>query len=81
MYQVRVTKLSDNKNAMRTESIEGEAQNLPEIGKSFVVIGEGLEFGHRLFNTSMVQNIEERDNKLIIKTLNSLYQVEILNKE
>lgn len=80
MYQVRVTKLSDNKNAMRTTSLEGETEHLPQIGKSFVVVGEGLEFGQRLFNTSMVQNIEERDNKTIIKTLNSLYQVEILNK-
>lgn len=82
MYVVRITKLSDNINKMRTSEMEGITAELPQKGESFKVIGEGLEFGHRIFTTSIVQDITYKSQNLLeIKTLNSLYQVEILGEK
>ncbi len=81
MYHVKIKKISNNENAMRTNEIEGISKDLPKIGQVFMLIGEGLEFGHRLFNTSEIKEvIELNQSKYKIITLNSVYEIDIINK-
>lgn len=72
---VKMTKLSDNQNALRTNEIEGFCFELPQVGQPFVMYGEGIEFGTRIVSTSLVQEVA--DNKF--KTLNSQYQLDVLS--
>lgn len=82
MKKVRLSKISGG-NALRTESIVGIAPREPEQGLSYQVLGESLHPGMdiRQFVTSMVQNIETTENGYILKTLNSIYKVEILKED
>jgi len=74
-----LTKLSDNKNALRTNNIEGDYSNAPSVGKSFTIFGEPLtkEADVRIITTSMVEEISaEEDHSITFRTLNSLYRLE-----
>lgn len=74
MKTVKLTKLSNNTNRLRTNEVTGTCYKLPELGQPFVMFSEGIEFGTRMVSTSIVQEI----NDLIFKTLNSEYRLEIL---
>ena len=76
MIKGTLTKLSDNKNNIRTNTITGEASEPPTVGQSFVVLAEPLVegFSCRLVTTSTV--LEIMDNEF--KTLNSVYKWEVL---
>lgn len=76
-FKVKLTKLSDNKNNLRTNEIIGECFDLPTEGKCFTLFGEGIEFGTRVVQTSLVQSVERTDNVVRFKTLNSSYQLDI----
>lgn len=80
MFKVKLTKLSDNKNAIRTNDVVRACFNLPELNKSFTMFGAGIEFGHRMVTTSPVQNIEFLDDVVRFNTMNSSYQLEITER-
>lgn len=80
-YKVKVTKLSDNKNAFRTNDMFGVCVELPTPEKCFLMFGEGLEFGTRLFRSSLVQSVEQIGDSITFVTLNSTYRLDILSKE
>jgi len=68
---------------IRTDSVEGEAFDLPQVGKPFVIEAPSslIVDGIRLVNTSAIQTItEETDKVFIIKTMNSTYKVEVLEE-
>ena len=79
----RFTKLSKNKNALRTNEIVGECSNLPTIGENFILVGESLENKDenaiRIITTSTVVDVKnDETDKYVIHTLNSTYQLEII---
>lgn len=79
MYKVKLTKIRNNHNRLRSNEIIGIAQDLPKVGESFAMMSEALVIGVRLINTSPVQNIETINNKHQIFTESgSLYEVEVL---
>lgn len=80
MYRVKITKVSTNKNAMRTTDMEGKCIHLPQEGESFTVLGIGLEFGFRNFTTSIVKSVVQNDDSYLIETLNSVYKVDVLEE-
>lgn len=75
--KVKLTKLSDNQNALRTNEVIGITDELPVVGKSFVMTGEGLEFGTRMIWTSEVMKLNEDGS---FNTQNSVYKVEVLEE-
>ena len=81
MSKIKLTKIESSHNNVRTKETIGEAPILPEIGKSFILFGDSLEFegGIRTIHTSTIEEIEKiTEKELIIKTLNSTYKIEIL---
>lgn len=80
MYKVKITKISTNPNAMRTPDMVGICQELPKEGEIFIMLGEGLEFGTRCFNTSVIKSIVQEGNLFILQTQNSVYHVENLGE-
>lgn len=76
-YKVIFKKISNNHNRLRTDEIEGQTDELPVEGKPFIMLGEGLEFGVRIINTSVVEKVEKVFNLYTIETQSgSVYQVE-----
>ena len=76
MIEVKLTKVSINSNALRTNEVLGKCDLLPELGKPFVIYAEGIEFGIRMVTTSLVQEITETGSQIVFKTLNSEYKLE-----
>lgn len=76
MINVKLTKISDNQNNLRTNEVIGHCDELPVIGKSFIMFGEGIEFGTRMVSTSVVKEYNQEAN--VFKTLNSQYKLELL---
>lgn len=76
MINVKLTKISDNQNNLRTNEVIGYCDELPVIGKSFIMFGEGIEFGTRMVSTSVVKEYNQETN--VFKTLNSQYKLELL---
>jgi len=79
MYKVKFTKIKADHDKLRSETVEGVTRELPVEGKSFVLLGEGLEFGTRCVNTSPVKKVEKEGHKYILQTESgSTYQVDFL---
>jgi len=77
-FKGTITKISDNDNAVRTPSMDGYFDNLPEIGERFNIIGESLTKGltARLISTSPVQGMDISGRYIMFKTENSDYTLE-----
>jgi hypothetical protein len=79
MIAVKLTKLKSNHTNLRTDIIEGVTENLPTQDKSFLMFGEGLEFGTRMVHTTPVLEIMSKsESEMEFKTKNSHYKLEIL---
>jgi len=81
--EVKLIKISKNDNDLRTDEIEGTTESIPIVGKSFTMVGEGIEYGSRLVSTSLVTEIMNpvttRDGYFIkFKTMNSTYMLQLL---
>ena len=76
MYNVTMSKVLGGER-IRTDIVEGSCLDYPIIGESFVILAESLAFvgGTRIVTTSRVQSITEQVDSLIIKTLNSTYEI------
>lgn len=72
-------KISNNDNALRTDSMEGEFEFFPKIGTSFRIFGESLtaDGDIRIVTTSVVKNVEQIENIYRFQTLNSTYKLEV----
>jgi len=80
----KLTKLSQNVNALRTDDIEGEFENLPTIGEHFIIINDEpinpIASG-RIVRTSKIEEIRsEKENQYEFDTENSTYLLEIYEK-
>jgi len=75
-----LTKISENTNKLRTNSIDGEFPSYPTPGVSFFIFGKSLELDHpdavRQVNTSIVQSVKKIDSGIEFTTLNSTYRLE-----
>jgi hypothetical protein len=77
MKRYRLTKLSDNKNALRTQAVEGTPVRPPAVGEEFIILCAPIDkaFDLRQVTTSAVTEIEGDT----FKTLNSTYRLEELD--
>ncbi len=79
-YKITLTKINSTHQNLRTNEVEGECQDLPEVGKRFMLLGKGLEFGTRMvMTTEVTRRIDtERAGKSVISfsTANSVYELE-----
>jgi hypothetical protein len=89
-FKVKLVKVSANENKLRTNEIVGECKDLPQVGKPFSMTAEGIDFGTRWVQTSVVKNVSQeielhedgpRVHYFLFDTENSQYRLEILNKE
>lgn len=67
--------------ALRTNSVEGEFEQLPTVGEKFIILGEPLTEGTdvRVVSTSPVVAVDDPTQQtMFIKTENSLYKLEII---
>ena len=84
--QMRLTKLSVNKNKLRTNEVLGQGIGEPTVGKSFVFVSESLseeikaQGGNRYVTTSVVTEVSKSGKTITFKTLNSTYKLETLDK-
>ena len=78
-HKVKLTKIKSSYDNLRTDEIEGETLELPEKGKSFQMFGPGLVAGTRMVITTEIQFVEKMGNVYRFNTLNSTYQVEVLD--
>jgi hypothetical protein len=79
--KAKLTQIETNHSRLRTKVIDGDSVDIPRVGTSFVIIGPALESGDfRIVTTSEVKEVKEVSETLFqFKTLNSLYEVEILS--
>jgi len=83
-FKVRLTKLSSNKNDLRTKDVIGRTSRLPMVGRSFELLGEPLEdeeANYRVVTTNLVFETVDKDNGSIefMTRSGSQYRVEILD--
>lgn len=81
--KVKLEKLSNNANRLRTKTVIGECETLPELNKSFEMTSESLTPGmdFRFIQTSPVVKIVNQTHTFVeFETENSTYIVDILNE-
>lgn len=79
MYKVKFKKIHSDHDRLRTDEVEGVTRELPTEGNIFVLLCEGLEFGTRCVNTSIVKKVEKNENTYTLHTESgSIYQVDFL---
>jgi hypothetical protein len=74
-----LTKISDNKNALRTKSVAGVYQQNPTIGAPFSIYGKALSLnvGMRAVITSPVISVATIDENVVeFSTENSKYRLQ-----
>ena len=79
--QVRLTKLSDNANGLRTATVVGFLLQPPVIGESLTIIAESLDdcdADYRQITTSTILSIDKQESTLTVVTRNSTYRLEFL---
>jgi hypothetical protein len=81
----KLTKLSNNENALRSSEIEGNFLDLPENSYSFEIINDNpletsLGQTNRRVITSIVKEVLFKDGVYYFKTLNSEYMLEVYEK-
>lgn len=78
--RAKLTRLSSTHNNLRSDVIEGEAELLPEIGASFILMAAPLDeviTGTRVVWTTDVKSISRIDQTTIeFSTQNSSYRLE-----
>jgi hypothetical protein len=83
LTRVEVTTQSGH---LRTNAIEGDFMIIPVVGKSFEIYGESLTkfgegtLGFRQVRTSTVQDVKQEEGKYIFKTLNSTYELQLVEE-
>lgn len=79
-YKGRLTKISENDNAVRTITMCGEYSELPRVGSRFTIYGEPLDRtkDYRMIRTGLIKEIKTRPDLegVILVTENSTYELE-----
>lgn len=74
-------KIESSHNNLRTNSMNGYFEEFPKVGEPFRILGKGLEFGTRIIHTTPITEIlEEKEDLIVFKTLNSTYRVSLLSE-
>lgn len=82
MYKVKLIKISDNVNNLRTNVVIGECETLPIIGKPFLMTSQPLETGNiRVIETSKVISYMQVMNEMYFDTQNSKYNLIIISND
>lgn len=79
---VRLTKIKSNHTNLRTDKVDGFIGARPKVGETIILVGAPLasEATARLVHTTKIQTINTvNENKDIIETRNSTYELEYLN--
>lgn len=81
--QGKLTRLGSTNDNLRTSTIEGSFQELPEVGKTFEMLAASLTPGHtcRYIGTSPVVTVGNEDGKFLFTTQNSFYRLEITEQD
>jgi hypothetical protein len=81
-YRVTLTKLSKNKNAFRTQSIDGFCNALPKVGNGFIVLAEPLESGdvRKVWTSNVKEIISKGKRDIRFLTQHSEYHLGIVRK-
>lgn len=83
MYKGRLTRIQ-NGSALRTDAVDGYFTSFPEVGRSFVLVGEALDpdiqaaGGRREVRTSPVVMVGEDGT---FRTENSTYRLDLEGAE
>lgn len=81
MFKINLEKFESTNNNLRTKTVLGETDELPQVNQTFMMMAESLtsEAKFRYIETSQVKEIVYQDDKVIrFKTENSTYQVNVL---
>jgi len=74
-----LTRSSSNNTHMRTQSMDGVFENLPEVGENFIMVGKALDplkaAGWRYIETTPVRHAEQESDVVQFETLNSSYEL------
>ena len=81
--RVRLVRLSSTHNKLRTDRVEGECQDLPEVGRMFIMTASPLDpaGSHREIWTTPVRSISwlPSKTKAVFQTKNSRYRLEMMD--
>lgn len=87
MRQGKLTKLAKttdlvSNTPLRTDTIEGCFESLPEEGRVFRIIGAAITPGAdgRMITTSTVQKVNKNGFTILFDTHNSKYKLELLDE-
>ena len=76
--QITLTRLNSTNKNLRTNVVVGETDELPIIGKSFLMTAPPLESGNlRVIATSPVKSVGSIDGKFRFSTENSEYELKV----
>ena len=77
----RLTKISDNFNALRTNGVLGSFHAEPIVSSYFSFYSDSLTPGldHRVISTSIVTSVVKDGDGIIFRTLNSAYLLEVFD--
>ena len=76
----RLYKISSTHRNLRTETVDGEAPELPSVGGVFTLLGKGLEFGVRFVETTPIKECTQLGSSFLFKTYNSTYVFDLKEK-
>lgn len=84
MLNVKMSRVTGG-TALRTDTIIGNAEQPPVVGKSFMMVGSALDpamkAGIRLITTSPVVNLSIKEKVYVIETeTGSVYTIEVLGE-
>jgi hypothetical protein len=79
----KLTKLSDNSNALRSNPVVGRFYGPPTVGYNFTIYSEPLTPGKdfREVGTSLIKSVTTERGVLIFQTENSTYMLEIFEDD
>lgn len=85
--KARLTRINSNHENLRTDWVDGQCQELPNVGSEFILIGQALDptlralGAGRLIHTTEVQEVTVVKTtppiKIRFKTVNSTYELEV----
>lgn len=84
MFKINLEKFESTNTNLRTKTVLGQTDELPEVNHTFVMMAESLTPGgtFRYIETSLVKEIVSQDDKVIrFKTENSTYQINIVDEQ
>lgn len=81
LYKIngRLTKISDNNNSLRSNEILGVFFAPPTVNYSFTIYAAPLDCSkdYREVSTSKITAVSTEGEKIIFKTMNSYYMLEV----